>query len=304
MSFTRPLPQFGVHIDPAAQDPAIPLQRAQMADQLGLDLIAIMDHPYNRRLYETWTLLTFLAAQTERIRFTTDVANLPLRPPAMLAKQVASLHALTGGRVELGLGAGSYWDAIESFGTPRRTPGEAYGAFNEALDIMKAIWDPAGKSVSYQGETYQVSGLRPGPTPAQPIPIWVGGGGPRMLRLTGRKADGLLATSPYVPPAKLLEFNELIDAGAQSVDRDPGEIRRGYNLMGVLDLGRDDTVISEKQGANVYGPVETWVESIVELYRDYRQDTIIFWPVSGNPEVQLEAFATQVVPNVRAELGI
>lgn len=303
MTYTRPAPQFGIHIDPTAQDPAIPLGRAKMADQHGLDLIAIMDHPYNRRLYETWTLLTFLAAQTEQVRFTTDVANLPLRPPAMLGKQVATLHALTGGRVELGLGAGSYWDAIESFGTPRRTPGQAYGAFNEAIDIMKAIWDPAGKSVSYSGEAYTVSGLRPGPTPAAAIPIWVGGGGPRMLRLTGRKADGLLATSPYVSPEKLLEYNTLIDAGAESVDRDPGEIRRGYNLMGVLDLGREDTVIGEQTGSNVYGPVETWVDRMVELYQHYRQDTIIFWPISGNQEVQLEAFATQVVPRVRKALG-
>jgi len=70
----------------------------------------------------TWTLLSMVAATTSRVGLFPDVANLPLRPPAVLAKAAASLDVLSGGRFELGLGAGGFWDAIEAFGGPRRSP--------------------------------------------------------------------------------------------------------------------------------------------------------------------------------------
>jgi alkanesulfonate monooxygenase SsuD/methylene tetrahydromethanopterin reductase-like flavin-dependent oxidoreductase (luciferase family) len=86
------------------------------ADELGLDLIGIQDHPYQWRFLDTWSLIGDLLARTERIRFFPDVANLPLRGPAMMAKQAASLDVLAGGRFELGLGAGAFWEAIGAAG--------------------------------------------------------------------------------------------------------------------------------------------------------------------------------------------
>ena len=86
------------------------------ADEGGIDLVGIQDHPYQWRYVDTWTLIAWLAARTERIRFFPDVANLPLRPPAVLAKAAASLDVLSGGRVELGLGAGAFWEAIGADG--------------------------------------------------------------------------------------------------------------------------------------------------------------------------------------------
>jgi alkanesulfonate monooxygenase SsuD/methylene tetrahydromethanopterin reductase-like flavin-dependent oxidoreductase (luciferase family) len=124
-----------------------------------------------------------------------------------------------------------------------------------------------------------------------------------MLRLTGELADGLLVSTPYVSPERLLEMNALIDAGAQEAGRSPLEVRRGYNLMGILDLGRPDTKIEQREGNNIYGSVEHWVEQIVRLYQDYGQDTFIFWPVAGNQLIQIEAFAREVVPAVRAQVG-
>ena len=99
-------PQFGIFLDPTAGDPREPFRLAKLADDSGLDLLTIQDHPYQPRFYETWTLLTALAMATARIHVTPNVANLPLRPPAVLAKQAATLDLLTNGRVELGLGAG------------------------------------------------------------------------------------------------------------------------------------------------------------------------------------------------------
>src|SRR3954470_19336412 len=96
----------GVFVVPDAADPAQTLAQIEAADAGCLDLVGIQDHPYQRRFLDTWTLLSYAAARTGRIRLVPDVANLPLRPPAVLAKAAASLDLLTGERVELGLGAG------------------------------------------------------------------------------------------------------------------------------------------------------------------------------------------------------
>lgn len=295
-------PLFGLSIDPSAADPQAPFRRARLADENGLDLITIMDHPYNANLFDTWTLLAALAATTKQVHVGTNVLNLPLRPPAMLAKMAASLDVLSGGRLELGLGAGVYWEGIAAYGGPRREPGEAYRAFEEALHILRGLWDNAGGSFTYEGDIYQVRGARPGPAPAHRIRIWVGAGGPRMLRLVGRMADGLLVSHNYVPPQKLPEFNHLIDEGAHQAGRSPSDIRRGYNLMGVLNIGRDDTTVPGLKADYINGSVQDWVEKLVHWYQTYRQDTFIFWPVAGNQPVQLEAFAQEVVPAVKEAL--
>src|SRR5215211_4332909 len=110
--------KFGAFLVPDASTPLLPI--AQEAERLGLDYIAIQDHPYQRRFVDTFTLLSMLAATTSRIGLFPDVANLPLRPPAVMAKAAASMDLLSGGRFELGLGAGGFWDAIQAYGGPRR----------------------------------------------------------------------------------------------------------------------------------------------------------------------------------------
>ena len=116
----RPKPLFGINVDPGAGARHLALDLAVLAHQSGLDFIGIQDHPYNGAFLDTWTLLAVLGARTSRVRLLTNVADLPLRPPAMLAKAAATLDILTEGRVELGLGAGAFWDAIASYGGPRR----------------------------------------------------------------------------------------------------------------------------------------------------------------------------------------
>lgn len=92
--YGRPL-EFGYFLVPNADDPLLDTARA--ADRAGLDLIGVQDHPYQRRYVDTWTLLSTIAAVTERVRVFPDVASLPLRPPAVLAKAAASLDVLSGG---------------------------------------------------------------------------------------------------------------------------------------------------------------------------------------------------------------
>jgi alkanesulfonate monooxygenase SsuD/methylene tetrahydromethanopterin reductase-like flavin-dependent oxidoreductase (luciferase family) len=119
-----------------------------------------------------------------------------------------------------------------------------------------------------------------------------------MLRLTGRLAGGLLISNIYVPVEKLDWVNDRLDEGAAEAGREPHEIRRGYNLMGVLEL--DDTRHERKEG-QVHGPVQRWVDEIVDLHKNHRQDTFIFWPVAGDEARQLEAFAREVVPLVKEQ---
>ena len=98
--------EFGTFLTPQAAAPDRVLALAALTEEVGLDLVAVQDHPYQARFLDTWTLLSVIGARTRRVRVAPDVANLPLRPPAVLARSVATLDRLTGGRVELGLGAG------------------------------------------------------------------------------------------------------------------------------------------------------------------------------------------------------
>ena len=189
--------EFGVSLEPRADRVEENLRLARAAERLGLELIGIEDHPYQRRFLDTWTYITWLAAATSRISFFPDVANLPLRPPAVLAKSAASLDLLTGGRVELAIGAGGFPDAVAAMGGPRRTPGEAVAATAEAIEVIRAAWSQE-RSVRVDGEHYRLRGYKPGPPPAHDIGIWVGAGGDRMLDLIGRAADGWVPSLGWV----------------------------------------------------------------------------------------------------------
>src|SRR5919108_5452830 len=112
---------FGYFLIPDAADPEGVLGTAQLVDRLGYDLLAVQDHPYQPRHFDTMSLLAAILARTASVRVFADVANLPLRPPAVLAKAAATLDLLSGGRFELGIGSGGFWDAIEAMGGPRRT---------------------------------------------------------------------------------------------------------------------------------------------------------------------------------------
>src|ERR1700761_9131356 len=131
---------FGVFVPPSAQQADAVLALAQRADEAGLDLVSVQDHPYNPQFLDAWTLLTAIAVATARVRVFPNVANLPLRPPAMLARQAATLDILRGCRAELGLGAGAFADAAAAMGGSRRSPAEGVGALREAIGVLRALW--------------------------------------------------------------------------------------------------------------------------------------------------------------------
>jgi alkanesulfonate monooxygenase SsuD/methylene tetrahydromethanopterin reductase-like flavin-dependent oxidoreductase (luciferase family) len=223
--------QFGVFVTPEAADAEQVVALARLADEVGLDLVSFQDHPYQARFLDTWTLLSYVAARTTRVHVAPNVLNLPLRPPAVLARAAASLDRLSGGRVELGLGAGAFWDGVAAMGGPRRTPGEAVNALSEAIDVLRAMWDTSARSVHHLGEHYTVSGAHPGPPPAHDIGIWVGAYKPRMLALTGEQADGWLPSMGYLELDDLPDANARIDEAAAEAGRSPSAIRRMLNLL-------------------------------------------------------------------------
>jgi alkanesulfonate monooxygenase SsuD/methylene tetrahydromethanopterin reductase-like flavin-dependent oxidoreductase (luciferase family) len=223
--------KLGIFVVPDASDPQLTIDQIVAADQAGLDLVGVQDHPYQRRFFDTWTLLSYVAARTERITLLPDVINLPLRQPAVLAKAAASLDVLSGGRVELGLGAGAFWEAVEAMGGPRRTPGESVDALEEAMGIMRSFLD-MDASVRFDGEHYRAAGAKPGPAPLHRIGLWVGAYGPRMLRLTGRLGDGWLPSvgGSYLAEEEVPPRHAAIDEAARRAGRDPGDIVRAANV--------------------------------------------------------------------------
>ena len=228
--------RFGAFLTPSAADPHGVIARTQLVEQIGLDLVTFQDHPYQPGFLDTWTLMSVVAARTERISIAPNVINLPLRPPAVLAQSVASLDLLSGGRIELGLGSGAFWDAIVAMGGDRLSGGQAVQALDEAVQILRASWDVETRGgIRVEGEFHRVVGAKRGPAPAHPVEIWLGAYKPKMLALTGRIADGWLPSLGYLDPADFAAGNRTVDDAARTAGREPREIRRLLNVMGDVD---------------------------------------------------------------------
>jgi alkanesulfonate monooxygenase SsuD/methylene tetrahydromethanopterin reductase-like flavin-dependent oxidoreductase (luciferase family) len=224
--------EVGLFVTPSAENPELTVRQAMLADEVGLEYLAVQDHPYQRRYFDTWTLLSYVAGRTQSIRLVTDVINLPLRLPTLLAKSAASLDVLSGGRVEIGIGAGGFWGAIEAMGGPRRSPKESVDALIEAIAIIRDYWAAEG-GIHRRGVHYTVDGTKGGPRPAHDIGLWIGAYGPRMLRLTGRLGDGWLPSlgGHYLKPDDVPPMQAAIDEAARAAGRKPSEIKRLVNVM-------------------------------------------------------------------------
>lgn len=281
---------FGMFPAPNADAYHETVRLTVLADELGLDLIGIQDHPYQRRFLDTFTLMASLLAQTRRVRIFPDVANLPLRGAAMIAKAAASLDVMSGGRFELGLGAGGFNDAAAAMGAPRREPSQAVDAFAEAVAVIRALWS-GERGLQVPGEHYHLAGVHSGPVPPHPIEIWSGATGPRMLALTGALADGWIPSLGYLPPERLDERHERIDTAAVEAGRRPDDIRRLYNISGRLTDGPSEGYLR--------GPVGQWVDELSALAVEHRISAFIWWPDGEDVESQLRMLAEQVAPAVR-----
>ena len=280
---------FGSFLTPSSQAPQSVVALARVSERAGLDLVTFQDHPYQPAFLDTWTLLSYVAAATETVRLSANVANLPLRLPAVLARSAASLDLLSGGRFELALGAGAFWDAIAAMGGRRLTPPQSVQALGEAMTIIREIWDTGERAVlRVDGEFYQVHGAKRGPAPAHDIGIWLGGYKPRMLALTGARADGWLPSLSYLDPGDLARGNAIIDEAAEGAGRRPADVRRLLNISGQF---------SARGGGLLDGPPAQWIEQLAELALT---DGISAFILGTDDATDLDRFGQEVAPAVRA----
>jgi alkanesulfonate monooxygenase SsuD/methylene tetrahydromethanopterin reductase-like flavin-dependent oxidoreductase (luciferase family)/hemerythrin-like domain-containing protein len=249
----------------------------------------VNDHPHAPQLYEAWTMLSVIAARTQTVKVTANVTSLPLRHPVVLARTVSTLDLITGGRVELALGAGSSLAAVAANSGPRMTVGESIVALEEAMAIIRAVWTPQ-EDIQLSGKHYTMMGAQGGPSPAHDVEIWLGAFKPRMLALTGRLADGWLPTSVAAMPAQLTAMNRIIDDSAIEAGRDPSSVRRLYNVRGRFD---------RRGGGFLQGPEEQWIEQLTELTLTEGMSTYIL--ISEDPD-DIRRFA-DVAEGVQEAVG-
>jgi probable F420-dependent oxidoreductase len=280
---------FGVSINASAGlDPAT---EAMHSESLGFDMATVSDHLAGTRpTNETWTMLTWMAGATERIRLGTDVLGLPYRHPAVLAKMAETLDRLSGGRLTLGLGGGGANAEFRAFGLPVRSPREKVDAQAEALRVIRGLWE--GEDVTYEGRHFSLHGATIAPRPENPIPIWMGSYGNRSLALVGREADGWIPSLPYAPPGRYVAMRDRVRKSAEEAGRDPDDITCAYNVGVRIDER------AEKSDRVVTGGVDEVVERLAGFV-GMGVNFLNLWP-AGGADLR-ERLAEEVVPVLRVQ---
>jgi alkanesulfonate monooxygenase SsuD/methylene tetrahydromethanopterin reductase-like flavin-dependent oxidoreductase (luciferase family) len=212
------------------------LDIARRAEAAGLDALWLPDHMLLAPQWggrDPWTLLAAVAASTSRIQIGTLVTCTAFRPPALLALMASTLDEISGGRLILGLGAG-YPDRDLSWRAFGYATDHPIGRFEEAVEIIARLL--RGEQVTYAGAYYQtedaVLRLR-GPRPNGP-PIWIGGGGPRLQRITARWANAYNVRAHPGEEEHLRGVFAQADEACQAAGRDPARLER--TAFGLVSL--------------------------------------------------------------------
>lgn len=258
------------------------LERARFADDVGFDGVWLFDHftalygdPTGPCL-EAWTLLGALAAATERVRLGALVTGVTYRHPAVLATQAITVDHVSGGRLELGLGAAWHGGEHRELGIDFPPTGERIDRLEEAIEVVRLLMST--DDASFDGEHYRLehATYRPRPVQQPHPPLWIGGSGEkRMLPLVGRVAD---VWHTFGAPAEIARKARIVAAHAERAGRDPATIRRATNLS----LSRPLDAIRRN------------VEACAEVGVDY---LVASWPEQGRARV--EEFVTEVVTPLR-----
>ncbi|GIH18317.1 LLM class flavin-dependent oxidoreductase [Rugosimonospora africana] len=286
---------FGLDL-PAAVSPGYdPVASARQAEDLGFDFMSTSDHPCGTApSYETWTMLSWVAAQTSRIRVATRVLGVPYRAPAMVAKMAETLDRFSGGRLILGLGGGYSDDEFRAFGLGVPTPGEKVDGLSEAIQIARGLWSQP--RFSFAGRRYGVREADVEPKPEHRIPIWVGTYGNRALALTGALADGWIPSYGFAPPERIPAMRERILAAAAEAGRPADAITGIYNV----GIRVDDR--AEPEPSTVVGGPEEVAERLAGLvglgFAGFN-----FQPIGADRDLQAQRLAQEVIPLVRAAVA-
>ncbi len=282
---------FGVNVGTSAKPGANPIADAVRAEALGFDFISSNDHPCGTRpSYETWTMLTWIAAKTTRIKIATRVLGVPYRAPAMVAKMAESLGRLSNGRLILGIGAGASDAEFRAFGLRVPSAKAKIEGLEEAVRVIRGLW--TSESLTFKGHHHHTDAADIEPKPDHHIPIWLGTFGKQALAVTGRLADGWIPTLEMAPPDAIPAMRERIFDAAIAAGRDPNDITLVYNMEFRVGLDADlppHVVTGSPQ--QLQEQLATFVAS------DF--SAMNFIPAGPEPERQVERLAQEVLPNVR-----
>ncbi|MDP9341236.1 MAG: LLM class flavin-dependent oxidoreductase [Actinomycetota bacterium] len=283
---------FGLNVSPSAAPGTDPVADARRAEDLGYDFISTNDHLHGTEpRYETWTLLSWIAAATSRIRVAPRVLAVPYRNPAVVAKMAETLDRLSGGRLILGLGGGYSDEEFRAFGLGERTPRDKVDGMEEAIRIARGLWSE--RSFTFQGRLYRTVEAQIEPKPEHRIPIWLGTYGDRALRVTGRLANGWIPTYEAALPEDVPAMRDRILGAAQEAGREPEEITCVYNLdIRVDERSTDDPSV-------ISGPPEAVAERLTGFLK-LGFTAMNFCPAGPDQREQAERLAREVIPAVRA----
>lgn len=271
------LPQSGISLPDL-------VSRAQVAERSGFDGIAFLDHIDTPMapavpIWEAMTVATWVAAHTERIKVGHVVLCDAFRHPAVLAKQATTLAEASAGRFELGLGSGSMAGELEKFAISTAGARERVGALAQTLDSLREFW-------AAEGPTAQV------PAPSSPIPIVLGGVGPRMLELVRQHADWWNLPATHVD--RLPEFVGAIGTARASVQQMVAFVRHDVDAASVTDRARRR--FGHLGSGLVCGDAVELGAHFQKLERQGAQRFYVWFADGGTPE-SIAEFAAQVIGN-------
>ncbi|HWB21943.1 MAG TPA: LLM class flavin-dependent oxidoreductase [Gaiellaceae bacterium] len=270
----------------ATEGPGL-LGQAELAEQLGYELIAVPDHLDWPHYIDSWTLLSAICARTTSIELLSCVSSLALRePPATLAKAAWSLDVLVPGRFHLGLGTGVI-PGIESIGGPLWSPRESLERITEAIRVIKLMW--SGEEATFDGAHYQLAAAKPLAAPSPSLDIWVGGIKPGMRRLIAQSADGWIPGMFSIDPEQITEETLHLDDELHTAGRPLTAVRRVYNTIAKK--------IQPKSEGFLVGPPEQWVDELTPMVLDLGFDVILYGDREATVE-GLHTFAEEVVPEL------
>jgi probable F420-dependent oxidoreductase len=282
----------GVNVSTSAGPGSDPVAEARRAEELGFDFVSASDHLHGGNpTYETWTMLSWIAAETSRIGVATRVLGMPYRNPAVLAKMAETFDRLSGGRLILGLGGGYSDEEFLAFGLGFRSPGEKVDGLEEAIRIVRGLWSEP--SFTYQGRLYRTEGAQLEPKPARRVPIWLGTYGSRALALTGRLADGWIPSFGFAPPEEVTRMRERVLGAAREAGRAPEEITCVYNI----EVRVDDRV--EPDPSIVSGSPDSVADRLVG-FLGIGFSALNLIPAGPGRADQVERLAGEVIPQIRS----
>jgi F420-dependent oxidoreductase-like protein len=306
--------KFGLHI--GQQNISMEEMRRlwRWADTAGFDWVDVWDHFYeappqdgNGSCFEATTCMAAIACETSNVRIGVLVLGMNYRHPAVLANALTTIDHLSGGRLEIGLGAGWHEPEYKAYGIPFRPIGERMDMLEEGVQVVRML--TTQDRSDFDGKYYRLENAACNPKPVQSRPrIWVGGNGEkRTLRIAARHADGW--NTPYTSPEEFARLSGVLDGWCQKEGRDPQGIERNVNLSFHMAATKADIDQAEKQFIETWGAASDVMRTrgvvaglpaqAMDLVARYRDAGAARVNIAIRPPVDwqaLEAWASEVIP--------